>query len=126
MKYKNVLSFLTLTAASLFTFQAFAQSESSMSKREYDRMDSSQAAYKRDQVQTQKTKDAEVISDMKSERRDTKAKAKESSRIDNEAQDAAKQSKKSLRSEKKAQKQRKQADKQAEKAEAARDKSDLN
>lgn len=126
MKYKKVLSFLILTAASLFTFQAIAQSAASMSKAEFDRMDSSQAAYKRDQVQTQKTSDAEAISNAKADRVDTKAKAKESARIDGEAQDAAKQSKKSLRAEKKAQKQRKQADRQAEKAEAARDKSDLN
>jgi hypothetical protein len=126
MKYKKIFLVLTLTAASLFTFEAFAQSSQAMSKDQYDSIKSSQADYKRDQIQTQKEKDAETISDAKADRSDTKARAKEAARIDNEAQDAANQSKKALRAEKKAQKQRKQADRQAEKAETAREKSNLN
>ena len=126
MKYKKIILTLTLTAASLFTFQAFAQSSQPMSKGQYDSIESSQAAYKRDQVQTQKDKNAEAISDAKADRSDTKAKAKEAARIDDEAQDAAKQSKNALKAEKKAQKLRKKADQQADKAEKARDKSDLN
>jgi hypothetical protein len=126
MKYKKIILVLTISAASLFSFQTFAQSSEAMSKNQYDSIESSQATYKRDQVQTQKDKDAEAISDAKADRADTKARAKESARIDDEAQDAAKQSKNALKAEKKAQKLRKKADKQAEKAETAREKSDLN
>ena len=126
MKYKKILSFVVIMAASLLTLELFAQAESSMSKVEYNRIDSLQAIYKRDQAQTQKAKDTDAMQDVKAERAETKAKAKESARIDDEAQDAAKQSKSALKKEKKAQKLRRQADKQAEKAEAARDKSDLN
>ena len=125
MKYKKILSLLIVTAASLFTLELFAQ-ESSMSKIEYNRMDSLQSVYKRDQAQAQKVKDTEAMRDAKTERIETKAKAKETQRIDDEAQYAAKQSKKAQKTEKKAQKLRKQANKQAEKAEAARDKSDIN
>ena len=126
MKHKKIFSFLIVTAASLFTFELFAQSEPPMSKVEYNRMDSLQAAYKRDQVQTQKAEDADAMREVKTEQAETKAKAKEAERVNDEAQDAAKQSKNALKTEKKAQKLRKQADKQAEKAETARDKSDLN
>lgn len=126
MKYKKIILILTLTAASLFTFQGFAQSSQALSKNQYDSIEGSQADYKRDQVRTQKDKDAEAINDAKADKADTKAKAKESARIDNEAQDAAKQSKKALKTERKAQKLRNKADKQADKAETAREKSDLN
>ena len=126
MKYKTILSFLVVTAASLSSFELFAQPEPSMSKAEYDRMDSAQAVYKRDQVQTQKAEEAETMRDAKADQVETEAKAKEAERIEGEAQDAAMQSKEALKTEKKAQKLRKQADQQAEKAEVARDKSDLN
>ena len=126
MKYKKLLSFLIVAAGSLATFELFAQSDTTMSKVEYDRMDSLEAVYKRDEAQTQKAKEADAISDAKSEQVETQAKAKEAERIDDEAQDAAKQSKAALKTEKKAQKLRKNADKQADKAKAAREKSDLN
>lgn len=64
--------------------------------------------------------------DVKKERTKTKAKAKESQRVSNEANDAAKESRQAVRAEKKAQKFRKKADKQAQKAEDARKKSDRN
>ena len=57
MKYKKTILILTLTAASLFTIHAHAQSPQAKSKGEYDSIESSQAAYKRDQVQTQKNKE---------------------------------------------------------------------
>ena len=126
MTYKTILSFLIVTAASLFTFELFAQPEPTMSKIESERIDSLEAIYKRDQVRAQKAKDAEAMRDVKSEQVEAKAKAQEADRIEDEAQDAAKQSKNALKTEKKAQKVRKQADKQADKAEAAREKSDLN
>ena len=125
MKYKRILSLVAVSALSLFAFELFAQ-DAPISKFEYKRMDSLQAIYNRDQAQTQKAEDAEKMTDAKNEQVETKAKAKEAQRIENEADDAAKQSKNEVRTEKKAQKLRKQADNQAEKAEAARDKSDLN
>ena len=72
MKHKKIFSFLIVTAASLVTFELFAQPESSMSKVEYDRMDSLESIYKRDQVQAQKAKDAEAMRDVKSEQVETK------------------------------------------------------
>ena len=125
MKYKQILSVVVVSAASLFTVDLFAQ-DTPISKSEYNRMDSSKAVYERDQVQTQAAEDLEKMTDAKSERSETKAKSKEAQRIEEEADDAAKQSKNALKTEKKAQKERKQADRQAEKAKAAREKSDLN
>jgi hypothetical protein len=125
MKYKKILSLIVVSAASLFAFELFAQ-DSPVSKSEYKRMDSVQATYERDQVQTQRAEDVEKMNDAKNERSETKAKAKEAQRVEEEADDAAKQSKNALKTEKKAQKLRKKADKQADKAEEARDKSDLN
>jgi hypothetical protein len=125
MKYTKILSLIAVGAASLFTAESFAQ-DTPISKVEYNRMDSAQAVYDRDQVQTQKAEDVEKMNAAKNERSETKAKAKEAQRVTDEADDAAKQSKNALKAEKKAQKLRKEADKQAEKAEKARDKSDLN
>ncbi len=126
MTYKTILSTITLSAASIFIGESYAQQLPPITKSEYNHMDSAQAAYKKDQVQTQKTQDVEKMSDAKTEQADAKAKSKEADRIQDEAADAAKQSNDAVKSEKKAQKQRRKADKQAEKAEAARDKSDLN
>ena len=126
MTYKTILSTITLGAASMFIGDLHAQQLPPITKSEYNQMDSAQGAYKRDQVQTQKSQDVEKMSDVKTEQADAKAKSKEADRIQDEASDAAKQSNDALKTEKKAQKSRKKADKQAEKAEAARDKSDLN
>jgi hypothetical protein len=125
MKYKKILSLMMVSATSLFALETFAQ-DSPVSKVEYNRADSLQAVYERDEAQTQKADDVEKMNDAKNEQTETKAKAKEAQRIEEEADDAAKQSKNALKAEKKAQKSRKAATKQAEKAEAARDKSDLN
>jgi hypothetical protein len=126
MTYKTILSTITLSAASIFIGELYAQELPPITKSEYNHMDSLQAVYKRDQVQTQKTQDVEKMSDAKTEQSDAKAKSKEADRIQDEASDAAKESNDAVKTEKKAQKLRKKADKQAEKAEAARDKSDLN
>lgn len=125
MNNKKIFSLIAAGAASLFTLQLSAQ-DTPMSRTEYNRMDSVQGVYKRDQVQTQKAEDLQNMTDAKNERSETKAKAKEAQRIEGEANDAAKQSKNALKSEKKAQKQRNKADKQADKAKASREKSDLN
>jgi hypothetical protein len=125
MNNKKILSLIAVGAASLFMFQLSAQ-DSPITRTEYNRMDSVQGVYKRDQVQTQKAEDLQNMTDAKNDQSETKAKAKEAQRIEAEANDAAKQSKNALKSEKKAQKQRKKADKQADKAKASRDKSNLN
>ena len=125
MNNKKILSLIAVGAASLFTFQLSAQ-DSPITRTEYNRMDSLQGAYDRDEVQTQKAEDLQNMTDAKNDQSETKAKAKEAQRIEGEANDAAKQSKNALKSEKKAQKQRKKADKQADKAKASRDKSNLN
>ena len=126
MTYKTILSTITLSAASIFIGELYAQQLPPLTKTEYNHMDSLQTAYKRDQVQTQKSQDVEKMHDVKTEQADAKAKSKEADRIQDEAADAAKQSNDAVKTEKKAQKLRKKADKQAKKAEAARDKSDLN
>lgn len=68
----------------------------------------------------------ERMADVKKERAQTRAKAKESQRVSGDAEDAAKQSRQAVRAEKRAQKSRERADRQAEKAEKARIKSDGN
>ena len=77
-------------------------------------------------VQLDKREDAKNLSDLKSERKATKAKAKEAQRVVDDADDAARESKIAYRKEKQAQKSREQADKQARKAAKARRKSDKN
>ena len=64
--------------------------------------------------------------DLKSEKRETKAKAKEAQQIEDEANDAARESKMAYRKEKKAQRARERADKQSKKAAKARTISDKN
>lgn len=126
MKYKTILSTITLNAALLFAFELFGQALPPITKVEINRMDSIQSTYKKDQVQTQKAEEVEKMTEVKNEQSAAKAKAKEAQRVEDEAEDAAKQSNDALKAEKKAQKSRQKADKQAEKAETARDKSDLN
>ena len=64
MKYKKILSLVAVSAASLFAFELFAQ-DSSVSKGEYNRADSVQSVYDRDQAQTQKAQDEEKMTDAK-------------------------------------------------------------
>ena len=73
-----------------------------------------------------KRQNSENLSDLKSEKRVTKAKAREAQRVEAEANDAARESRMAYRKEKKAQRVREQADKQSKKAEKARTKSDKN
>ena len=123
MKYKTII--LTLAAASLFAGQAFAQNSDVMTQAQRDRKDSVETAtHQEAQVQTRN--DENRMADAKLDRKETKAKAKEAQRIENEANDAARQSKNALKAERKAQKSRKQANQQAQKASDARDKSDKN
>ena len=110
MKHKAII--LTLAAASFFAGQAFAQDSNVMTPAQ--------------EAQVQNRNDENRMADAKLDRKETKAKAKEARRIENEANDAAHQSKHALKAERKAQKSRKQANQQAQKASNARDKSDKN
>ncbi len=126
MKITKIILPLTFGALTLFAVEASAQESTEVTKRQYNQADSTKASYEREEAQTQRQKDTERMTDVKNERSDTKAKAKEAQRIENDANDAAKESKNALRTEKKAQKARKKADKQANDAKDARDKSNLN
>lgn len=66
------------------------------------------------------------LSDLKSKKTDTKAKAKEAQRVERNATNAAVDSRKAYRSERKAQKSRQDADRQAKRAKKSRIKSDNN
>ena len=84
------------------------------------------ASNQKQAVEDQDRKNAENLSDLKSEKMETRATAKEAQRVEDEANDAARESKIAYRQEKKAQKARQQADKQSKKAAQARTKSDKN
>jgi hypothetical protein len=123
MKYKATIVTLTMSAISFLAINVHAQEQVSAS--EQHRQDSVQMASAKD-AQIEKTKDEARMANVKLDRKQTKAKAKNAQRIENEATDAAQQSKYAVRSERKAQKSRARANKQAEKALKARTKSDKN
>lgn len=106
---------------------AIAQDQTEGSHADDAKIDSLATAYnQRQAAEDQDRKNSENLSDLKSERMETKAKAKEAQRVEGEANDAARESKIAYRQEKKAQKAREQADKQSKKAEHARTISDKN
>jgi hypothetical protein len=91
------------------------------------RIDSLAKAYgQQETAKEERRKDSDNLSDLKSEKNDTKEKAKEAQRVGDEADDAARESKIAYRQEKKAQRAREQADKQSKKAAKARAKSNKN
>ncbi len=111
----------------LFGHHVTAQNPDAATYRENARIDSlAQADRQHRMDQSEKRQDSETLSDLKSERRKTKASAREARRVEIEANDAARQSKAAYRKEKKAQKARLQADKQSKKAAKARAVSDQN
>jgi hypothetical protein len=124
MKYKTIIITMSLAAASLFAGKTFAQ-DNTMSQVQRDHQDSVQTA-KVTEARLETTKDENRMADAKLDRKQTKAKAKNAQRVENEANDAARESKYAVRAERRAQKSRKQANKQAEKAAKARDKSNSN
>ena len=75
-------------------------------------------------VKTQKTTDAQTLSDLKHNKSDTKAQAKEAQRVEENAAHSAKESKSAYKTEKKAQKARRKADAQAKKAAKAKKKAE--
>jgi hypothetical protein len=126
MKTIKIILPVTLCILTLFTIQASAQEQTEVSNTEETQVDSMQAVHERDKAKTQREVDSDRMTEVRNERGETKAKAKEAQRVENDANDAAKESKDALRAEKKAQKLRRKADKQAETAEDAREKSDRN
>jgi hypothetical protein len=124
MKYKTIIITMSLGITSLFVSRAFAQ-DSQMNQAQRNQRDSVDAATLKE-IQVQNTKDENRMADAKLDKKQTKAKAKDAQRIENDANDAARQSKYEVRAERRAQKSRKQANKQAEKAAKARDKSNSN
>lgn len=106
---------------------ASAQDTTARSREDNARIDSLAKAYNQQEaVKDKDRKNSENLSDLKSEKRETKAKAKEAQRVESEANDAARESKIAYRQEKKAQRAREQADRQAKKAAKARIKSNKN
>jgi hypothetical protein len=71
-------------------------------------------------AKVEKIVDADNLSELKSERNDTKAKAKEAQRVERNASDAAREARIAYQTERKAQKARQKADRQAKKAARAK------
>ena len=128
MKTKIGMYALLLPVMFLFIDHcAIAQDRTTRSQEDSARIDSLATAYNEEQAAEDRDKrHSENLSDLKSEKRDTKAKAREAQRVEGDANDAARQSKIAYRQEKKAQKAREKADKQSKKAEHARAKSEKN
>ena len=106
-----------------------AQDSTAMTYERSARADSLATEYDQQAIETAKDeqrRDSENLSDLKAEKRETRAKAREAQRVESEANNAAMESRIAYRKEKKAQKAREQADKQAKKAAKARDISDEN
>jgi hypothetical protein len=113
---KQIMNKITI-ALIIFVSLAF------FSNRLYSQQDSSKTLTPGEQVNSQKTKDAATIEDLKNENNAAKEVAKDAQQTERDASDASKQSKSALKSEEKAQKSRKKADEQSIKAEKARNKS---
>lgn len=77
-------------------------------------------------ARVEQRKNSDNLSDLKSEKTDTRAKAKEAQRVERNANTAARESRNAYRTEQKAQKSRKKADRQAKKAARSRVESDNN
>ena len=125
MKNQKIVLTIALGALSLLSHKLYAQQQVEPGKDKVAHMDSVQTAA-HEETQAQKKKDANTIAEYQFDRKETKAKAKEAQRVENEANTAARESRYALRSEKRAQKARKDADTQADKASRTRVKSDKN
>ena len=134
MKIKKLMYFLMLFGMSfLMTTHSMAQSSESSNPEANARIDSLGRVYdaqlrkeKDEAIKNQDKKDAVNLSDLKSQKKETKAKANEAQKVERDANDAARESNNAYKAEKKAQKARNKADKQAKKAAKARDISDDN
>jgi hypothetical protein len=128
MKKRIVMYALLLPVTFLFIGHcAIAQDSPTRSDEENARIDSLAKAYNQQEaVKDQDRRESEDLLNLKAEKKETKAKAREAQRVESEANDAARESKIAYRQEKKAQRARAQADRQAKKAAKARIKSDKN
>ncbi|HJZ39948.1 MAG TPA: hypothetical protein VJ203_06260 [Bacteroidales bacterium] len=125
MKFKTVIATAGLFTLSLFACELYGQEPTEMSKHDRERMDS----LKKVDIQVQEQQRAdnkEAMDNAKDANAQSKAKAKEAQRIEQDATNASRESRKALNMEKKAQKARRNADSQTQKASDARDKSDEN
>jgi Skp family chaperone for outer membrane proteins len=128
MKRKRLIYALLLPAICFcITYSATAQNSNGISYDENARVDSLADANAKDEVaEDLKRQNSKNLSELKSEKRESKAKAKEAQRVEDDANHAARESKIAYRKEKKAQRVREQADKQSKSAQKARTKSDKN
>lgn len=117
MKMKFTLLALTFGACTFLTSHLYAQEQQPVV---------TQDATVAEQVKSQDKLDEERMAEARSDRKATKAKAKDAQRVESDANSAARESKNAYKAEKKAQKARKKADKQAKSAEKARNKSNEN
>lgn len=125
MRTKKIILIAALGGLSVLSPAAYGQENNEISKVEIARNDSLETAFQKEK-QVQKTNDENTIADFRSDKKETKAKAKEARRVNKEAKIAARESRAAWKSERRAQKSRRQADKQAEKASSARIRSDKN
>lgn len=125
MKIRTIIPIFSLITAVLLSFESFGQDPVDLKTREKARADSIRKIDQNLQNQ-QESKDKYMMDNAKDASKDTKAKAKEAKRVEQDATNASDQSKKALKQEKRAQRTRSKANQQAKKASDARDKSDNN
>jgi len=125
MKIRTIIPILFLFTGMLLSFVSYGQSPVNLKEREQARADSIRKL-DQDLKQQQETKDKNRMDNAKDENKETRAKAKQSKRIERDASNASDATKKALKDERKAQRARKKANQQAKKASEARDKSDRN
>jgi hypothetical protein len=113
---RKVRIFTSVLLFSLMSVCAFAQQSRTINQAKKNSVDSL--------LEVGERKDADNLSDLKSDRADTRAKAKEAQRVERNVNDAAREANAAYRDEQKAQKARKKADRQAKKAAKARMRSD--
>jgi hypothetical protein len=124
---KNSILVSIITISGMFAIPAYAQdSQEKMTREEHNKVEIQEQERKSEEVKAAKEHDADQITDLRLDKKETKANATEAKRLGREANEAAKESRHAYKSEKKAQKARKTADKQAKKAEKAREKSNDN
>jgi hypothetical protein len=125
MDYKAIIITLGMSAAIFYAGEVRAQDDSEISKSHQQAKDSLQRI-SANEARLQKTNDETRMTAAKHDKKQTKAKAKNARRIENDANTAARESRSAMRAERRAQKSRRQANDQAEKASKARNKSDRN
>jgi hypothetical protein len=120
---KSILISL-ITVSCMITLPVYAQDpQEKMTREEYDQVAIREQERKSDEVKAAKEHDSDQMTDLRRDKKESKAKASEAKRVQREANDAAKESRSAYKTEKKAQKSRKNADMQAKRAAKAREKS---